>query len=181
MSHKNRRRKRKARGNNSAKGNRSPRVGYFFLYVSFLIFGLSMGLFAKGTFQERYRDIMNAPADTINVVSENPVELFDFYVIDLSAYNSEPNQTDSTPWTTASGKSCKPGVIALSRDLLSEYTEGAPFSFGDKIMVIKMYGIFDVEDTMHKRKKMQGDVWKMERKDAYKFGVDEGVIIFKVN
>ena len=143
--------------------------------------GLSCDLFMKGGFQEKYRKVMNAPADTINVASKNPANFSNFYVIDLSAYNSEPNQTDSTPWTTASGKSCKLGVIALSRDLLSEYTEGAPFSFGDKILVIKIYGIFDVEDTMHKRKNMQGDIWKMERKDAYKFGIDEGVIIIKVN
>jgi len=131
--------------------------------------------------EELSNSSMISEANNIKAIIENPAENSGFYMIDLSAYNSEPNQTDSTPWITASGKECKPGVLALSRDLLNDYTEGAPFTFGDKVLCIKIYGVFEVEDTMHKRKKMRGDVWKMERKEAYKFGIHRGVVIVKVN
>lgn len=116
----------------------------------------------------------------IKGIKENPAEFSEIYTINLSAYNSDVRQTDSTPFITASGRRCKPGTIALSRDLLTRYTEGAPFTFGDQVLLIKVYGIFDVDDSMASRWTMKGDIWKETETEANNFGIHKGVVMIKL-
>ena len=61
----------------------------------------------------------------------------------VTAYSSTPDQTDDTPFITASGKSVADGIIASNL-----------FPFGTKIRIPKLYGdkIFTVEDRMNKKK-----------------------------
>ncbi|MFA6169298.1 MAG: 3D domain-containing protein [Candidatus Margulisiibacteriota bacterium] len=77
-----------------------------------------------------------------------------------TAYNSIPNQTDSTPWTTAMGTKCREGVVASNF-----------LPLGTKVM-IKGFGnqIFVVEDRMHKRFSDRIDVWFRSYGDAVKYG-----------
>ena len=111
--------------------------------------------------------------------SESP-EMSDIVFVDLSAYNSEVGQTDSTPWITASGTRPQLGTIALSQDLIKRYAgESAPFSYGDTVIAMKVYGEFIIEDTMHPRKQNRGDVWLPTRKEANAFGIDRHVMLIK--
>jgi 3D (Asp-Asp-Asp) domain-containing protein len=78
--------------------------------------------------------------------------------VTCTAYTSRIAETDSTPDLTASMKRTRPGYIALSRDLLAEYTPGAPFRFGDRIEIIGK-GVYQVEDTMARRWRRRADIW----------------------
>ncbi len=81
----------------------------------------------------------------------------------LTAYSSTVDQTDDTPFLTASQKMVEDGIVA--NNLLP---------FGTKIRIPKLYGskIFVVEDRMNKRKSLNHfDVWMESRQMALKFGV----------
>lgn len=88
-----------------------------------------------------------------------------------TAYNSLASQTDSTPHITATGTRTRPGVIALSRDLLKV------FPYGTRVRIQDLTGrynfsnrIFIVEDTMNKRKRNSVDIWMYRYRDAIQFG-----------
>lgn len=90
-----------------------------------------------------------------------------------TAYNSLAAQTDSTPFITATGTRTRPGVVALSRDLLRL------FPYGTKMMIEDLSGrynnllagrVFVVEDTMAARKTGSLDIWMASRSDALRFG-----------
>lgn len=80
----------------------------------------------------------------------------------VTAYTSSPEETDDTPFITASGKYVEDGIIA--NNLLP---------FGTKVMIPELYGdkIFIVEDRMHSRKgKYQADIWMADKSEARIFG-----------
>lgn len=94
-------------------------------------------------------------------------------VVRATAYNSLAAQTDSTPFITATGTRTRPGVVALSRDLLRS------FPYGSKIMIEDLTGqynhllrgrVFSVEDTMAARKTNSLDIWMGTRSQALQFG-----------
>lgn len=89
--------------------------------------------------------------------------------VSVSAYTSRACETDATPFITAANTSTRPGVVALSRDLLKRYTPGAPFDFGD-IVHIKGMGDFVVEDSMASRWRKRADIWFESVDDARDFG-----------
>ena len=80
----------------------------------------------------------------------------------ITAYSSAPDQTDDTPFITASGKKVADGIIA--NNLLP---------FGTKVRIPQLYGdkVFVVEDRMHSRKgKYHADIWMPEYLQAKNFG-----------
>lgn len=80
----------------------------------------------------------------------------------VTAYSSTPEQTDSTPFITASGKNVADGIVANNM-----------LPFGTKIRIPEVYGdkIFVVEDRMHQRKgKYHLDIWFPEYSQAKNFG-----------
>lgn len=91
--------------------------------------------------------------------------------ITVTGYSSEPRQTDSSPFTTASNTQVKPGIIALSRDLLRRYTPNAPFAWGDSVVVAGR--TFVVEDSMNKRWSKRADIWFPSTVEARCFGKQE--------
>lgn len=84
----------------------------------------------------------------------------------MTAYNSDPRQTDNTPCITANGFDvCKHGI---------EDTVAANFlKFGTKVMIPELFGdrVFIVRDRMNKRYPNRVDVWLKDYDDAIKFGV----------
>lgn len=81
--------------------------------------------------------------------------------INVTAYNSEPGQTDSTPFTTANGSIVHDGVIAAN--FLRHGTKVRfPEFFGDKI--------FEVKDRMNPRYYYRADIWMEEKTEAKIFG-----------
>ena len=80
----------------------------------------------------------------------------------LTAYSSTPDQTDSTPFITASNTRVKWGTVAAN--FLPFQTKiRIPGMFGDKVFV--------VEDRMNKRYWHRVDVWMPTRQEAINFGL----------
>ena len=86
----------------------------------------------------------------------------------ITAYSSTPDQTDDTPFITASGKTTADGIIA------NNY-----LPFGTKIKIPELYGekVFVVEDRMNwKKSNYHFDIWFASYQDAKNFGVKKAVI-----
>jgi len=90
-------------------------------------------------------------------------------VVTITGYGSSVEETDDSPLITAANTKAREGIIALSQDLLSEFTPGAPFSFHD-IVEIPGLGRFSVEDTMHPRWTNRADIWFATREEAISWG-----------
>jgi len=87
----------------------------------------------------------------------------------ITAYSSTPDQTDDTPFITASGKYVRAGIIANNM-----------LPFGTKIKIPKLYGdqIFVVEDRMNRRKSdYHIDIWMPTKTSALNFGVKTAEIV----
>ena len=95
-----------------------------------------------------------------------------------TGYSSSVRETDSTPFITAHNTATRTGIMAMSRDLLTRYTPGAPFTFGDRVHVTGL-GDFLVEDSMNARWNNRIDLWFPSRLEALRFGVNE-VYVSKV-
>jgi 3D (Asp-Asp-Asp) domain-containing protein len=84
----------------------------------------------------------------------------------VTAYNSDPYQTDDTPCITANGFNlCDHGI----EDTIA--TNFLPF--GTKIRIPELFGdrIFVVRDRMNARYKNNLDIWMKDKADAKKFGI----------
>lgn len=112
-------------------------------------------------------------APTRTSAADYPDPLLIGIPVTMTSYSSTVSQTDEDPFTTAWGTTPRPGVIALSRDLLREYTPGAPFRYGDRVF-IDGHGEFIVEDTMHQRWTRRVDLWAKNDLDAIHFGRRRG-------
>lgn len=80
----------------------------------------------------------------------------------VTAYSSTPDQTDDTPFITASGKKVTDGIIANNM-----------LPFGTKVRIPELYGekIFVVQDRMHQRKgRYHADIWFQDHQEAKEFG-----------
>jgi 3D (Asp-Asp-Asp) domain-containing protein len=93
-----------------------------------------------------------------------------FLPVTVTGYCSLPELTDDTPHRTAIDSETRPGTLALSRDLLRRFTPGAPFDFGDRVLIPGM-GIYIVEDTMHPRWNRKADIWFHDIAVARRWGV----------
>jgi len=83
----------------------------------------------------------------------------------VTAYSSTPDQTDDTPFITASGKVVEDGIVASNF-----------LAFGTKLRLPELFGdkIFVVEDRMHQRfSSNRLDIWFPDRETAQDFGIKE--------
>jgi len=85
-----------------------------------------------------------------------------FYMVSATGYSSTPEQTDHTPFITASGIHVRDGVIAANF-----------LPFGTIIKIPELFGnkTFVVEDRMHNRYWFNIDIWFPEKNLAKEFGV----------
>jgi 3D (Asp-Asp-Asp) domain-containing protein len=109
---------------------------------------------------------VTAPARTS---AESPGVPHRFRPILVTAYSSTNSETDPSPEVTATNTRAKPGTIALSRDLLRSFTPGAPFDFGEKVLIPGV-GIFEVRDTMNERWQEKADIWFASVRQAKSWG-----------
>ncbi|MBI4138390.1 MAG: 3D domain-containing protein [Candidatus Wildermuthbacteria bacterium] len=81
-----------------------------------------------------------------------------------TGYSSTPEQTDDTPFITASGTLVRDGIVAANF-----------LPFGTKIRLPEVYGekVFVVEDRMHPRKQYMVDVWFSNYEQAKEFGAKD--------
>ncbi len=81
----------------------------------------------------------------------------------VTGYSSTPEETDDTPFITASGKVVEDGVIAANF-----------LEFGTKVRFPELFGdkVFVVEDRMHKRfSEGRVDIWFKTKQEAQNFGI----------
>nr|WP_181392131.1 hypothetical protein [Deinococcus irradiatisoli] len=90
-------------------------------------------------------------------------------VVKATAYNSEVGQTDNSPFITATGTRVRPGVIALSRDLLRVFPYGTRVTIQDSAGLLRGR-TFIVEDTMNVRMANTIDIWMGSRAQALRWG-----------
>jgi len=82
--------------------------------------------------------------------------------VTVTAYSSTPDQTDDTPFITASGEHVRAGIIANNM-----------LPFGTKVIIPQLYGnqVFVVEDRMNKSKSdYHIDIWMPTKTMALDFG-----------
>ncbi|MFH0906667.1 MAG: hypothetical protein V1829_00210 [bacterium] len=79
----------------------------------------------------------------------------------VTAYSSTPDQTDSTPFITASGTRVHDGTLACNF-----------LKFGTRVRFPELYGdkIFVVEDRMALKNSHKMDIWFSTRWEAIQFG-----------
>ncbi len=103
--------------------------------------------------------------------AENGPKIIRTSVHSMTAYNSEPGQTDNSPCITANGFNvCEHGI---------EDTIAANFlKFGTKVMIPELFGdrVFIVRDRMNKRYPDRVDIWMKDHSAAIKFGVKRATI-----
>ncbi|MFH1143921.1 MAG: hypothetical protein V1774_05195 [Candidatus Eisenbacteria bacterium] len=92
-----------------------------------------------------------------------------FHRVTVTGFSSSAHETDDTPFLTASMTTVKDGCLALSRDLLRTFTPGAPFDFGDHVLIPGV-GVFLVQDTMHERWRERADIWFADSRAALHWG-----------
>lgn len=108
----------------------------------------------------------NTDLATINgialITSSQPlVGVVKVYETFVTAYSSSVDETDSTPFTTASGKQVRDGIVAANF-----------LPMGTKIRIPEIFGnkIFVVEDRMARRHTDKLDVWFPTKQEAKTFG-----------
>ena len=91
-------------------------------------------------------------------------ELASKFLLTVTAYSSSVDETDSTPFVTASGTKTRDGVIASNL-----------FPFGTQVKIPEFFGeqVFVVEDRMHSRFADRIDVWMPSKYEAVRFGKRE--------
>jgi len=138
--------------------------------ILLMALGLMLGV---NPLMDRTAEVSPRPKSTLSVIQNiempevhrNVLEVREVWI---TAYSSTPEETDDTPFITASGTSVRDGVLATN--LLPFGTEVLiPDTFGDKV--------FTVEDRMHQRKTNNVDVWMASRSEALQFGRKYATIV----
>ncbi len=108
--------------------------------------------------EERVAD-WEAPAEIFSFTPAIPIETREVW---LTAYSSTPEETDDTPFVTATGNHVRDGIVA---------TNFLPF--GTRVRIPEVFGdkIFVVDDRMHPRKTDFMDVWMPSKQDALNLGI----------
>ena len=93
---------------------------------------------------------------------ETPARIAKTMNVIVTAYSSTPDQTDDTPFITASGNWVRDGIVATNL-----------LPMGTRIKIPEVYGdkIFVVDDRMHPRKRYNVDIWFPSYTEAKNFGV----------
>ena len=113
----------------------------------------------------------SAIQETVVLETKNPVtpiktrvDVIKHYVVTATAYSSTVDQTDDTPFITASGTYVRDGIAAANF-----------LPFGTVFKIPEIYGdkIFVVEDRMNRRYWHRVDIWFPERQMAKEFGIKQ--------
>jgi 3D (Asp-Asp-Asp) domain-containing protein len=82
--------------------------------------------------------------------------------VTITAYSSSRDETDDTPFITASGKHVRRGIVAANW-----------LPFGARVRIPKVFGrrVLVVEDRMNRRFSSRVDVWMHSKRLAKRFGV----------
>lgn len=155
---------------------------YAVLLVPILTVGLIKPLIIDGSFRADYvqgatvqnQFIVEQPFDSLSARNSLSEDIFlagasgkqikakEVVEALVTAYSSSPEETDDTPFITASGSKVRFGVVAANF-----------LPLGAKIRLPKIFGdqIFVVEDRLHEKNSDRIDIWLPSRSEALEFGV----------
>ncbi|MDZ4231451.1 MAG: hypothetical protein U1C52_01525 [Patescibacteria group bacterium] len=121
---------------------------------------------AEATFTEEANALLNESPVAI-AESDADLEVKRKVTVTITAYSSDVGQTDSTPFTTASGTHVRNGVVAANW-----------LPIGTKVRIPALFSdqIFVVEDRMHSRHTNRLDVWFPTRAEAVHFGLRQAEV-----
>lgn len=113
--------------------------------------------------------IIEASIESTALVAKTPLdEGVKRMTVHITGYSSTPDQTDDTPFITASGHRVRDGIVAAN--FVPLYTRiKIPELFGEKVFV--------VEDRMNRRFQDRVDIWFADRGTAKKFGIKKAEIV----
>ena len=152
-------------------GNEAPLIGRFLLhemskYIALAALFVGLGTLKIGVIEgavDNYTHDLSYPyTEGSALVSQNPItstlKSVDVFV---TAYSSRVEETDSTPFITASGSTVRSGVVAANW-----------LPFETKIRIPELFGekVFTVEDRMHRRNAEKMDIWFPTTEEALRFG-----------
>lgn len=90
----------------------------------------------------------------------------------ITAYSSAVEETDASPFITASGTYVRDGIIAANFLKIGTQVK-IPALYGDKVFV--------VEDRMAKKNSHKVDIWMPSKSEALQFGVKKAEIVVLAN
>lgn len=154
--------------------------------VSLIFIIILAVLIPKGIFNDRLLDIgswdslsyaktnsspqtnQNANQLTLNTFQKNISSEITNLMVWVTAYTSAPEETDNTPFITASNELVRDGIVAANF-----------LPFGTQIKIPSLFGnkIFVVEDRMKKDKDNYVDIWMSDLEKAKNFGVHRAKIL----
>ena len=104
----------------------------------------------------------------IQSANPDPLIVKASYWVTTTAYSSTPDQTDTTPFITASGTYVRDGIVACNF-----------LKFGTRIQFPQLYGdkIFLVEDRMAPKNSHKIDIWFADRAQAIEFGLKRTKVV----
>lgn len=158
--------------------NKSAKASIWGIVMGFVFFSSYSGLIVEGSPSTivnnsdqdslSANEINNSSNTFLAAVNSPQISVTSKRRIIVTAYSSTSDQTDETPFVTASGKWVYDGVIA------SNFLE-----FGTKVRFPELFGdkIFTVEDKMHERfADTRVDIWFADRESAKEFGLQEAIM-----
>jgi 3D (Asp-Asp-Asp) domain-containing protein len=138
-------------------------------YLKHLLFAASLCLAVEVLFPQVAVAQMSAVdinSGTLNIVSRFPISAKRsaryFLHVPTTAYSSTVDQTDDTPFITASGTLVRPGVVAANFLPIGTHLR-IPDYYGDMVFV--------VEDRMNERYNERLDIWMETHTQAIKWGI----------
>ncbi len=143
-------------------------VGMYILFPTIANADIELGSFSldQETVELIIDSMQNETVDYGSLPVAKDADPRDTFTIPLTAYTSDPAQTDDTPCITASGLDvCERGI---------ENVVAANFlPIGTRVRIPELYGdrVFYVEDRMNERYYYKMDVWMLDLADAKTFGV----------
>lgn len=107
------------------------------------------------------------PTPVVVEAKKEEHEVVKSFTVEVTAYSSREEETDSTPFIAASGEHVYWGMIASNA-----------YPFGTKVRFPELFGdkIFVVGDRMHSRFSHRMDIWFPEYQQAYQFGLKKTTV-----
>ena len=131
------------------------------VFVIVLVVGMAIGYWLRGTVEKEKVQVLPNTGNIIRV----------------TAYSPDPRQTDSTPFTMASGKKATVNdlynlrYVAVSRDLKKKLK----LNYGDRIVILVEMEL-EVQDVMDRKVRSTVDLFTRSRRQAIGWGVKKGMI-----
>lgn len=141
-----------------------------FILIVLIVCFFSLTLFSHSTNSSRKEPVFlsfNQKGETF-LIGKNSPSAPKVITVLITAYTSRPEETDDTPFITASGKRVKLGIVASNF-----------LPLGTKIKIPQLFGdqVFYVEDRMNPCYKDRIDIWLPSLEKAKRFGVKKAKVL----